>query len=399
MAAFPSAVADRRPGPASARPGAGVRAPSGRPAPTRAGRAAARARTTCLPRRSRRGRPDRGHARRSTRPPATGPRGTIADAARPSVQRDDADSPKAEHRPATRSTNTRFAGQKRLQEIANGGSALAKGDPAAAVKPVQTALLDLGYSLLRYKDDGSFGDETAQAIAQFRTDRGVTAGDGMDANASAGSTRWRPARRQAGAALPRLRAAVRRRQARRDAGDRLRRGREPLRRPRPGPGLDREAQHDQGRRRRPRRRRPGGPDVISGADVPADDKAGLGSQSRRASRLLDARDRTRGKQSVTYPDKSGKRVTKDITITITLVPPGIGGKANYARGSSESELTLLQRPRPAGHRPRLRRRQVARTRTSSSASGPRSTPRAGSRRRARSPRATTSSTRRTTSRR
>ena len=51
------------------------------------------------------------------------------------------------------------------------------------MKPVQTALLDLGYSLLRYKDDGSFGDETAQAIAQFRTDRGVTAGDGMDANA------------------------------------------------------------------------------------------------------------------------------------------------------------------------------------------------------------------------
>ena len=88
--------------------------------------------------------------------------------------------------------NGRFAGNKRLQEIAGGGSALGKGDPASAVKPVQTALLDLGYTLLRYKDDGSFGDETTQAIAQFRADRGVTAGDGMDANALRRLDRWRP---------------------------------------------------------------------------------------------------------------------------------------------------------------------------------------------------------------
>src|SRR4029079_17041929 len=80
-------------------------------------------------------------------------------------------------------SNAGLPGQRGLQEIANGGSALAKGDPAAAVKPVQTALLDLGYSLLRYKDDGSFADETAQPIAQCRADRGVTAGDGMDSNA------------------------------------------------------------------------------------------------------------------------------------------------------------------------------------------------------------------------
>ena len=45
-----------------------------------------------------------------------------------------------------------------------------------------------------------------------------------------------------------------------------------------------------------------------------------------------------GKRTVTYPDKSGTRVTKDIAITITLVPPGKGGEANFKAGLQESEL-------------------------------------------------------------
>jgi hypothetical protein len=47
-----------------------------------------------------------------------------------------------------------------------------------------------------------------------------------------------------------------------------------------------------------------------------------------------------GKRTVTYPDATGNRVTKDIAITITLVPPGTGGKASFAKGLNESELTF-----------------------------------------------------------
>jgi hypothetical protein len=47
-----------------------------------------------------------------------------------------------------------------------------------------------------------------------------------------------------------------------------------------------------------------------------------------------------GTRSVTYPDKDGTRVTKDIVVSITLVPPGTGGKAAFAKGLNESELSL-----------------------------------------------------------
>ena len=122
---------------------------------------------------------------RSTRPRATEPRARSSRwPARSSARTTTTRTTEAGYTLA----NARFAGNKRLQEIAGGGSALGKSDKAAAVKPVQTALLDLGYTLLLYKDDGSFGDETTQAISQFRTDRGVTGGDGMDATRSAAST-------------------------------------------------------------------------------------------------------------------------------------------------------------------------------------------------------------------
>ncbi|MEI7745578.1 MAG: peptidoglycan-binding domain-containing protein, partial [Chloroflexota bacterium] len=77
-------------------------------------------------------------------------------------------------------SNARFTPHKRLVGIADRGDPLARSDPAAAVKAVQTALLDTGYSLLRYHDDGSFGSETADAIRQFRVDNGLASDGGMD---------------------------------------------------------------------------------------------------------------------------------------------------------------------------------------------------------------------------
>jgi peptidoglycan hydrolase-like protein with peptidoglycan-binding domain len=76
--------------------------------------------------------------------------------------------------------NRRFAGLPRLQAIAAGGPALNRKDPRPVVKAVQQALLDIGYSLLKYQTDGGFGSETEQAIQQFRADRGLPAGAGLD---------------------------------------------------------------------------------------------------------------------------------------------------------------------------------------------------------------------------
>jgi len=261
--------------------------------------------------------------------------GAVADAARRPVQREGEDAPAPAADTSYTLSNARFAGQKRLQEIANGGAALKKGDPAAAVKPVQTALLDLGYSLLRYKDDGSFGDETTQAIAQFRTDRGVTAGDGMDANALRRLDALAPARGKQEqhyldysrlfadgkldvtlaigydedqthfADLTSARAWMARMKLTRSGGAA----------PPPPPPAP-----------------PEGVDVVSGAssivpDENADTKKGLSAPEVYT-----------GKRTVTYPDASGQRVSKEIAITITLVPPGKGGEANFKKGLQETEL-------------------------------------------------------------
>ncbi|HUG29638.1 MAG TPA: hypothetical protein VMQ65_03870, partial [Candidatus Limnocylindria bacterium] len=80
-------------------------------------------------------------------------------------------------------TNARFTGQPRLQQIASGGAPLSNKDKKDVVKPVQTALLDVGYSLLRYKDDGDYGPETRGAIEQFRADSTITDGEGFNASA------------------------------------------------------------------------------------------------------------------------------------------------------------------------------------------------------------------------
>ena len=73
--------------------------------------------------------------------------------------------------PAVSLTNARFSSIPRLQGLASGGDPLSKKDNGDPVLAVQQALLDLGYSLLRYHDDGKYGDETGGAISQFRTDQ------------------------------------------------------------------------------------------------------------------------------------------------------------------------------------------------------------------------------------
>jgi peptidoglycan hydrolase-like protein with peptidoglycan-binding domain len=241
----------------------------------------------------------------------------------------DADEVKAAPAAAYTLTNARFTPHARLQEIAAGGPALAKKDPAPAVKAAQTALLDLGYSLLRYKNDGSFGGETAEAIAQFRTDRGVGEGEGLDAAAMAVLDKTTPppgtieqhyldyARLFADGRLDitlgigydedlkshvkdlaEARAWFATQKMTKTAGA------EP---PKPAEGEG------------------------ASAEKSAEEKEKEGISVPETWTVV---------RSVTYPDKDGARVTKDITVSITLVPPGTGGKAAYAKGLNESELTL-----------------------------------------------------------
>ena len=259
----------------------------------------------------------------------------VAQLARPAVQRDDDDNPYAEPGAPFTLHNARFDGNRRLAEIAGGGNPLSKGDPSAAVKAVQTALLDLGYSLLRYKDDGSFGDETAEAIAQFRTDRGVTEGDGMDSHALRTLDQLAPAAgkqeehfldysRLFGDGRLDVTLAIGYDEGQSQYGDldaarawmeRLKLTKtSPVAPPRVAPG-------------------PGEPDVITGAspvvDANADTKKGISAPEVYS-----------GRRTVTYPDSTGARLSKEIAVTITLVPPGTGGEANFKKGLLESELVF-----------------------------------------------------------
>lgn len=249
-----------------------------------------------------------------------------------SVQRDDTtggnEEDEREATPAYTLTNARFTPHARLQEIANGGTALAKKDPSKAVKAAQTALLDLGYSLLRYKDDGSFGGETAEAIAQFRADRGITEGEGLNAEAMEALDKAAPAPgqiQQHYLDYARLFA-----DGRLDVTLAI--------------GYDEGQSHKNelteardwfAAKKMTKEAGAEPPKPASGeggeGEKPAEDKAKEG---------ISVPETWSGTRSVTYPDKDGTRVTKDIKVSVTLVPPGTGAKANFAKGLNESELTL-----------------------------------------------------------
>ena len=80
-------------------------------------------------------------------------------------------------------TNERFSGESQLQDIARCEiEQLTSRQNGTAVSAVQNALLALGYTLIRYGEDGKFGDETSQSISQFRSASGLGEG-GLDAAA------------------------------------------------------------------------------------------------------------------------------------------------------------------------------------------------------------------------
>lgn len=72
--------------------------------------------------------------------------------------------------------NGRFAGEPTLASVAAGKATLGKGASGDAVKKVQTALLDMGFSLRPWTEggkpvggiDGGYGEQTANALGNFQ---------------------------------------------------------------------------------------------------------------------------------------------------------------------------------------------------------------------------------------
>lgn len=228
-------------------------------------------------------------------------------------------------------SNARFTGQPRLQDIASGGASLSNKDKKAVVKPVQTALLDVGYSLLRYKDDGDFGPETRTAIEQFRSDSKITDGEGFNASAMKVLDKRAPA--------PGKQEEHYLDYARLFADDRL--------------DVTLAIGYDEGQAHTTmleEARAWFGTNKFTkaaGAETAkptAPEGAGEVDPKAAKGALLSVPETWTAKRAVTYPGSDGARITKDITVSVTLVPPGTGAKASFAKGLNDSELTLY-----AGH--------------------------------------------------
>ena len=252
------------------------------------------------------------------------------------IQRAPADAPPiapetASAKPAGYSlTNARFTPHSRLQDIANGGAPLSKTDKAPAVKAIQTALLDVGYSLLRYKDDGTYGGETAQAISQFREDNKVTDGEGMNAAAIAKLDKKAPPPGQVtehyldyerlfadGKLDVSLAIGY-------DEGEFQYKGLKEAR--------DWLAAH--------KLTRQGDSEPPKPAPIPEGEAAPAVDPDAETRKGISVPETYTGKRTVTYPLRDGSRTTKEIAITITLIPPGTGAKAAFAKGLNDAELSM-----------------------------------------------------------
>ena len=196
------------------------------------------------------------------------------------------------------------------------------------MKPAQTALLDIGYSLLRYKDDGSFGGETAEAISQFRADNGITEGEGLNAAAMAKLDKATPPPGQITEhyldyerlfADGRLDVVL---SIGYDEGD---------------------THYDDLKEARAwfaaQKFTKTGPEPPKPA-APKEGEAPAPDPDAETRKGLSVPEMYTAKRSVTYPMKDGSRTTKEITVSVTLVPPGTGGKAAFAKGLNDAELTL-----------------------------------------------------------
>jgi Domain of unknown function (DUF4157)/Putative peptidoglycan binding domain len=101
------------------------------------------------------------------------------------VQEREAETPQLQRQPATPPTPAphltcpRFAGDPILEACFNGKHRMTIGETGPSVAKVQSALLDLGFSLPQFGADGKYGSETAAAVSQFKRTKGITPSDGV----------------------------------------------------------------------------------------------------------------------------------------------------------------------------------------------------------------------------
>lgn len=200
-------------------------------------------------------------------------------------------------------TNPRFLGEPRLEKIARGGPPLSNSDSKGTVKAVQGALIDLGFELVQHEKDGDFGPETKTAIRLFRERRSM-AGDQLTARA---------------------------------LGE--------LDRTAPKPGAREEHYFDYER-------------LFGDGFLDVTLAVGFDENGAHTKMITEARDwmKARGfaampvevgkpeefrlRRNVTYPTRSGNRVTREVIVRIKLVPPGPGAKGQYAQGLKDSEVAI-----------------------------------------------------------
>jgi peptidoglycan hydrolase-like protein with peptidoglycan-binding domain len=204
-------------------------------------------------------------------------------------------------------TNPRFTGQARLAPIAAGRSVLSAADNGPAMSAVQQALIALGFEMVRHGQDGRFGDETRDAIGQFRARRSMT-GDQLSARA-----------------LGELDTSA------------------------PPPGASEEHYFDY-----ERLFADGYLDVTIAIGY---DEGGSHTDSLAAVRawmtshgfeLVPAQAgrpmQFRLRRDVTYPTSHGTRMTREVIVRANVVTPGAGAARQFGQALAESEVTLY-----AGH--------------------------------------------------
>jgi peptidoglycan hydrolase-like protein with peptidoglycan-binding domain len=199
--------------------------------------------------------------------------------------------------------NARFSGQPRLARIAMGKGSLSAADNGPAVKAVQQALIDVGYEMFRHGADGQFGSETREAIAAFRDRRGMP-GDTLTAKA-----------------LGELDQAA------------------------PPPGTQEQHLFDF-----ERLFADGFLDITLGIgydEGKTHDTSLANARAGLADRGFTAAEPAAGKpeqfsltRSLTYPTKSGDRLTRDVTVRVSVIAPGEGAAEQFGAGLADSELAI-----------------------------------------------------------
>jgi peptidoglycan hydrolase-like protein with peptidoglycan-binding domain len=101
-------------------------------------------------------------------------------------------------------TNPRFAGDPVLEACLAGQHRMMAPETGPAVAKVQQALIDLGLPLPVHGPDGTFSDETGNAVTAYKTDRQIFPNDPVVGPGTMASLDAEPALAPAGSAQARI---------------------------------------------------------------------------------------------------------------------------------------------------------------------------------------------------